>query len=192
MKSLPYHALLNKINFATPSEIFEKIKPSEVISTPHPSSWADEEKDLSAWTGNDLQNEAFQKLYSVGERVRLCSDKSIQYDWLNLQSSDHFYYMCTKHFTSSTPAHNGPYESPYEAFMNYMNVLSDFLQRVEEQYPSTIENEELNSLLKTINNQELKIIKLENQLKAVKGTQTSPETAKTIKVKAKKVVSKEK
>jgi alpha-amylase len=169
MKALPYHALMNKISFATPSEIVEKVKPADVISSPFPISWADEEKDLSAFTGNDLQNEALQKLYLVGERVRLCNDKSLQYDWMNLQSSDHFYYMCTKHFTNGSPAHYSPYDSPYEAFMNYMNVLSDFLQRVEEQYPSTIENEELNSLLKTINNQELKIIKLENQLKSLKS-----------------------
>lgn len=172
VKALPYHALINKVSFSTPSEIVEKSKTAEILSSPFPVSWADEEKDLSAWTGNDLQNEALQKLYSVGERVRLCRDKALQYDWLNLQCSDHFYYMCTKHFTSGIGAHNSPYDSPYEAFMNYMNVLSDFLQRVEEQYPSNIENEELNSLLKTINNQELKIGKLENQLKSVKSNST--------------------
>ncbi len=174
MKALPYHALVNKISFATPSEIAEKSKSTEVITSPYPVSWADEEKDLSAFTGNDLQNEALQKLYSVGERVRLCNDKSLQYDWQNLQSSDHFYYMCTKHFTSGASAHFSPYESPYEAFMNYMNVLSDFLQRVEEQYPSSIDNEELNSLLKTINNQELKINKLENKLNTLKAKETVP------------------
>ncbi|MBN1463080.1 MAG: glycoside hydrolase family 57 protein [Paludibacteraceae bacterium] len=179
MKALPYHALMNKISFATPSEIVEKVKPADVISSPFPISWADEEKDLSAFTGNDLQNEALQKLYMVGERVRLCNDKSLQYDWMNLQSSDHFYYMCTKHFTNGSPAHYSPYDSPYEAFMNYMNVLSDFLQRVEEQYPSTIENEELNSLLKTINNQELKIIKLENQLKSLKSDDATIKPAET-------------
>lgn len=189
MKSLPYHALINKISFSTTSELIEKIKTTDIVTSNYPVSWADEEKDLSAWTGNDLQNEALQKLYSVGERVRLCRDKALQYDWLNLQCSDHFYYMCTKHFSSGASAHYSPYESPYEAFMNYMNVLSDFLQRVEEQYPSTIENEELNSLLKTINNQELKIVKLENQLKAVKPKSTE-EPVKVAKKPIKKVANK--
>jgi len=188
MKSLPYHALINKISFSTPAEVVEKIKTADVISSPYPVSWADEEKDLSAWTGNDLQNEALQKLYSVGERVRMCTDRSLQYDWINLQCSDHFYYMCTKHFTSGASAHYNPYESPYEAFMNYMNVLSDFLQRVEEQYPTTIDNEELNSLLKTINNQEMKIVKLENQLKSLKSTKESEEKSKKTITPVKKMV----
>lgn len=169
-KALPYHAMLNKIGFATPSEVMEKMKPTEVITSHEPISWADEEKDLSAWIGNDLQDEALHKLYIVGERVRLCTDRALQYDWLNLQNSDHFYYMCTKHFTNGGSAHNSPFESPYEAFMNYMNVLSDFLQRVDEQYPTTIDNEELNALLKTINNQESKIVSLEKQIKTLKST----------------------
>ncbi len=185
MKALPYHALVNKISFSTPSEVIEKTKPTDVLTAAYPVSWADEEKDLSAWTGNDLQNEALQKLYEVGERVRLCRDRALQYDWLNLQCSDHFYYMCTKHFSGGSSAHYSPYESPYEAFMNYMNVLSDFLQRVEEQYPSTIDNEELNSLLKTINNQESKIGRLENQLKKLKSNLVEP-TVKKKKVTPKK------
>ncbi len=171
-KALPYHALINKVNFSTASEVISKVKSTDVLTSHETVSWADEEKDLSAWTGNDLQNEALHKLYSISERVRLCTDKALQYDWLQLQSSDHFYYMCTKHFSGGSIAHNSPYESPYEAFMNYMNILSDFLQRVEEQFPSSIENEELNSLLKTINNQEAKIIALEKQLKTAKQKKT--------------------
>ena len=77
--------------------------------------------------------------------------------------------MSTKHFAGNTIAHTGPYESPYEAFMNYMNILSDFLQRVDEQYPTTIENEELNSLLKTINNQESQIVELEEEIAKLKA-----------------------
>ena len=110
-----------------------------------------------------VQLEALNKLYSVGERVRLCTDKALQQDWLALQSVDHFRYM------SHTDAFDTNYESPYEAFMNYMNVLSDFLQRVDEQYPTTIENEELNALLKTINNQEKEIERLEKELKAARA-----------------------
>lgn len=182
LKALPYHALINKISFSTPSEIVEKLKPNDVITSQETVSWADEEKDLSAWMGNDLQDEALQKLYSVGERVRLCKDRALQYDWVHLQSSDHFYYMCTKHFSSGASAHYSPYDSPYEAFMNYMNVLSDFLQRVDEQYPTTIENEELNALLKTINNQEIIIHELEkkiNDKKIEKPKSTGSKTTNT-------------
>lgn len=164
IKAIPYHAMMNKITFMTPSEIIEKEESADIISSTEPVSWADEEKDVSAWNGNELQGEALNKLYAVGERVRLCTDKAIKYDWLNLQASDNFYFMSTKHFAGNSEAHTGNYESPYEAFMNYMNILSDFLQRVDEQYPTSIENEELNSLLKTINNQEATIVELENKI----------------------------
>jgi alpha-amylase len=170
LKALPLFAEKNQIVFATPTEVATTLKAVAAISVPYPMSWADEEKDLSAWMGNDLQKEALQKLYNVAERVRLCSDNKLKYDWINLQSSDHFYYMCTKHFSGGTIPHSSPYESPYDAFMNYMNVLSDFLQRVAQQYPDTIDNEELNALLQTINNQEKKIQKLEAQLKKTKST----------------------
>ena len=95
----------------------------------------------------------------MAERVRLCSDKSLKRDWLALQADDNFLYM------NHIDAGNTNYESAYDAFINYMNVLSDFLLRVDEQYPTTIENEELNELLKTINNQEKEIAELEKQLK---------------------------
>ncbi|MBE6322081.1 MAG: alpha-amylase [Bacteroidales bacterium] len=168
-KALPYQAMIKKVNFMTPSEVIAKSKNDDVLTTGEPISWADEEKDLSAWNGNDLQGEALQKLYAVSERVRLCTDRAIKYDWLNLQACDNFYYMSTKHFAGNTTAHTGPYESPYEAFMNYMNILSDFLQRVDEQYPTTIDNEELNSLLKTINNQESQIVELEEEIAKLKA-----------------------
>lgn len=128
-----------------------KLKPVDIISITHLISGADEARDTSAWLGNQLQNEAFNKLYSVSERVHLCSDKRLLQDWNYLQSSDHFFYMSTKHFgDGAVHAMFSPYESPYQAFTNYMNVLADFIVRVEEQFPLTIENEELNALLTTI------------------------------------------
>jgi alpha-amylase len=133
-----------------------------VIVAPYPITWAGESKDLGIYTGNDLQNEALQKLYAVAERVHLCQDKQLKHDWLLLQDVNHFHYM--NHIDQG----NTHYESAYDAFINYMNILSDFLQRVDEQYPTTIENEELNELLKTINNQEKEIAKLEEQIKALK------------------------
>ena len=131
----------------------------------HPISWADEARDTSAWLGNKLQNEAFQKLYSVAERVRLCEDRRLKQDWYYLQGADHLYYMSTKHFADGA-AHStfSPYETPFQAFTNYMNVLADFIVRVEEQYPLSIENEELNALLTTIRNQEREIETLNKEV----------------------------
>ncbi|MDD3078205.1 MAG: glycoside hydrolase family 57 protein [Paludibacter sp.] len=162
LKALPYHAMEQQINFILPSEANKKLDPASNLSVPYPISWVGNDKDLTPWTGNDLQQEALNKLYAVGERVRLCQDKALQRDWLILQSSDHFRYMSHK------DAYNTNYDSPYEAFINYMNVLADFLERVDAQYPTTIENEELNELLKTINNQEKEIEELENEIKKLK------------------------
>jgi len=119
-----------------------------------------------------LQQEALSKLYAVGERVRLCSDKPLLHDWLMLQSSDHFRYMSHK------DPYGTSYDSSYDAFMNYMNILADFLERVDAQYPSTIENEELNELLKTINQQEIEIETLENEVKRLKSKKPKVDTEK--------------
>ena len=131
LRALPRFAEEKGIEFWTPSEAIAKLKPVDVISVTYPISGADEARDVSAWLGNDLQNEAYNKLYSVAERVHLCSDKRLLQDWSYLQSSDHFFYMSTKHFSDGV-AHAlfSPYESPYMAFTNYMNALSDFIVRV--------------------------------------------------------------
>jgi alpha-amylase len=117
--------------FSTPSEIIKKHQPVAAIHSPHPISWADEERDLTAWLGNQLQEEAFNKLYDISPLVNRCDDPEILKDWEYLQTSDHFYYMCTKFFSDgAVHAYFNPYESPYDAFINYMNVLSDFQLRV--------------------------------------------------------------
>lgn len=164
-KALPYHAMANGVTFSTPADIAPKAKAVDSISVTHPMSWADEEKDLSAWCGNELQNEALNKLYGIAQRVHLCNDLLIKIDWQRLQDTSHFFFMTTKHYSNGMiMAEPISYESPYEAFMNYMNVLSDFIDRVNAQYPSSIENEELNALLKTISNQEKEIASLEAKL----------------------------
>ena len=172
LKALPSFASIHKISFSTPSLAASALKPIAAANIPYPLSWADEEKDLSAWKGNDLQAEALDKLYKVSERVHLCTDTALKYDWINLQSSDHFYYMCTKHFSDGKIPHASPFDTPFDAFMNYMNILSDFLQRVAAQYPDSIENEELNALLQTIQNQEKEIKKLEIQIEKIQNTST--------------------
>jgi alpha-amylase len=159
-KALPRFASQKDISFSLPSELFENNEAVDQIVVPYPMSWVDEEKDCSSWLGNVLQQEAFRTINTISERVRLCRDRRLLQDWLYLQSSDHFYYMNTKHYNLFSP-----YDNPYDAFNNYMNVLSDFILRVEAQYPSSIENEELNSLLTTIHNQDKEIEQLEKKLR---------------------------
>ena len=170
MKALPRFAAAHNIEFMTPSEVVAKIKPVGELSVMHPISWADEARDTSAWMGNILQDEAVNKLYCLGERIRMVTDKRIRQDWNYLQASDHFYYMSTKHSSDgSVHSHYSPYDSPYSAFTNYMNVLSDFLIRVREQFPEEIENEELNALLLTIRNQEKEIEELNREVELMRN-----------------------
>lgn len=134
MRHLP-EAVFNHTNFtfSTPSEVVSKIAPVGKIHVPIPISWADEERDLTAWLGNDLQDEAFDRLYDLEKLVNTIDDEELQRDWRYLQTSDHFYYMCTKFFSDGDiHSYFSPYDSPYDAFINYMNVLSDFMIRLKE------------------------------------------------------------
>lgn len=169
LEALPRFAAEKGIDFWTPTEAVTKLKAVDELSVMYPISWADEARDTSAWLGNQLQNEAFNKLYSVAERVRLCDDRRLKQDWNYLQASDHFFYMSTKR-RADGELHSrfSPYDTPFQAFTNYMNVLSDFIVRVEEQYPLTIENEELNSLLTTIRNQAREIETLNKEVTSMR------------------------
>ncbi|MDP4290011.1 MAG: glycoside hydrolase family 57 protein [Bacteroidota bacterium] len=133
MKALPAAIFKNTdFEFATPSEVANHLQPISAIHVPQPISWADEERDTTAWLGNDLQDEAFDSLYSLTEKIKHVDDPSILRDWQYLQTSDHFYYMCTKWFTDGeVHKYFNPYPSPYEAFMNFMNVLSDLMIRID-------------------------------------------------------------
>ncbi len=165
LEALPRFAAERGVQFMTPSEAVKTFKAVGELSVPFPMSWADEARDTSAWLGNKLQNEAFSKLYSIAERVRLCDNRQLKQDWGRLQASDHLFYMSTKHFADgSSHAAFSPYETPFQAFTNYMNVLADFIVRVEEQYPMNIEDEELNSLLTTIRNQAREIETLNKEV----------------------------
>jgi alpha-amylase len=178
LKALPKFAEQKGITFSTPSEVAAKLKPAEALPVPYPISWADEERDVSAWLGNTLQQEAFNKIYSQAERMRKSRDRRLNQDWLYLQTSDHFFYMSTKRSSDGAlHQHFSPYESPFEAFTNYMNVVSDFCKRVDAQYPSSVGNEELHSLLTTIENQELTIEKLECEIKQLKSKVVKPKAA---------------
>ena len=134
MKALPAAVLAHKeLEFETPAKIASKHKSVGNLSVPEPVSWADEERDVTAWLGNELQQDAFNKLYGLLEKLNLANLPQLWEDFGHLQESDHLYYMCTKFF-SDGEIHKrfNPYETPYEAFINYVNVLSDFIIRVDD------------------------------------------------------------
>jgi len=120
-------------NFVTPSEAIDRYNDLGEIDFPHFVSWADEERDLSAWRSNDLQEDALAKIYSLEEPVLRTKDKGLIETWRRLQTSDHFYYMCTKFFNDGdVHKYFSPYESPYDAFINFMNALNDLKIRINE------------------------------------------------------------
>ena len=134
MKALPAAVLKDgTFGFATPSEVAKMYKPVSDIAVEDPISWADEERDVTAWLGNELQSEAFKKVYAMTEKLAIVNDEDLYADWGHLQESDHFYYMCTKFFSDGeVHKYFNPYDTPYEAFINYMNVISDFQIRLDE------------------------------------------------------------
>ena len=134
VKALPKAILKQQdVCFATVSEAAKAYQPVGVLHCPHVMSWADEERDVTAWLGNELQNEAFSKLYALKDKVKALKNADFEYVWNFMQTSDHFYYMATK-WLSDGDVHSyfNPYGSSYEAFINYMNVLSDFEIEVEK------------------------------------------------------------
>jgi alpha-amylase len=133
LRALPHTVFkYSNYSFSTPSDLVKSIDPVGQIHVPHPISWADEERDLTAWLGNELQDEAFHNLYKLYDGVKEINSPEIWKDWLYLQTSDHFYYMCTKWFSDGdVHKYFNPYDSPYEAFVNYMNIFSDFMLRLK-------------------------------------------------------------
>lgn len=165
-------AVFKKSNFkfATPSELTDQLQPVSAIHVPIPISWADEERDLTAWLGNEMQQEAFNKLYTLLPKIARCNDERLLKDWCYLQTSDHLYYMSTKYFSDgSVHAYFNPYETPYEAFINYMNVLSDFTIRINAAVPESNTEMELSNLSALIEQKELKIQKLEAEIKKMRS-----------------------
>lgn len=133
LKNLPEEILKNKDNdFVTPSEAIERYQDTGELDVQDYVSWADIERDLSAWLSNPMQNDALKKVYSLEKEILASEDDQIIADWRKLQTSDHFYYMCTKYFADGdVHKYFNPYESPYEAFINYMNALRDLKGRAK-------------------------------------------------------------
>lgn len=119
--------------FVTPSEAANKYKPMDEVDVPYVVTWADTERDLSAWTGNQIQMSAINYIYSLEKKVLATKDKGLIDDWRKFQISDHFYYMCTKWFADGdVHKYFNPYESPYDAFICFMNAAKDLELRVKE------------------------------------------------------------
>ncbi|MBQ0123702.1 MAG: glycoside hydrolase family 57 protein [Bacteroidales bacterium] len=133
IQALPDAVMRQGMDFCTPSEAADRYQPVAPLHVPYPISWADEERDTSAWLGNELQEEAYNKVYALEKSVLETKDDKLIKTYRMLQESDHFYYMCTKFFSDgSVHSYFNPYDTPYEAFINFMNVLSDFEIRVNE------------------------------------------------------------
>ncbi|MHC5059600.1 MAG: glycoside hydrolase family 57 protein [Planctomycetota bacterium] len=135
LRHLPREILRNPDNdFKTPSEVIDTYDAVDAINVPHAVSWADIERDLSAWLGNPMQENALAELYRLRDKVKRTKDERIIEDWRKLQTSDHFYYMCTKYFADGdVHKYFNPYDSPYDSYINFMNVLDNLNRRCSAQ-----------------------------------------------------------
>lgn len=120
------------LEFSTPAEIIRKYPPASLVSVPNPMAWASGDQDINAWSGNELQQAALKSLYELQPLVSTCGAADIIQDWNCLQSSDHFYHMSSRFYTRDLPHRENPFHTPHEAFVNYMNILSDLKLRLEE------------------------------------------------------------
>ncbi len=131
MRHLPNEILKHPDNnFKTPTEVIQSYHPVDTVDVPHIISWADTERDLSAWLGNAMQSNAIHELYRLEKKIKDTSNENIIEDWRKLQTSDHFYYMCTKYFADGdVHKYFNPYNSPYDSYVNFMNVLDNLNSR---------------------------------------------------------------
>ena len=185
MRSLPeYIFSTTDFEFLTPSEAVKKHQPVAPLHVPYPISWADEEKDITGWLGNELQNEAFEELFKIQPKVEALNDPELNEDYSRLQASDHFYYMRTKLFSDNDyHRYVSPYETPYEAFINYMNVLSDFVARVEDM-------EKMRNIAGNKITEEEKSPEKKKRTPRVKSAESAAKTTGKVSTKEKKVKSK--
>ncbi len=134
MRYLPEYVLSHPDNdFKTPSEVIAAYPALGTVDVPHIISWADTERDLSAWLGNSMQSNALHELYRLENKIKQTADEILLSDWRKLQTSDHFYYMCTKYFSDGdVHKYFNPYNSPYDSYINFMNVISNISKRCDD------------------------------------------------------------
>ncbi len=193
--------------FITPAKAAQKLQSVSAIHVPSATSWRDEERDLTPWLGNEMQTEAVDKLYALAPKVAKCEDTAILKDWQYLQSSDNIYYMGTKFFANgANRTYNSPYQTPYEAFINFMNILTDFSARLSAAVPDDenqvvenlkAENAKLSKEVSTLEKQLVKVgvepetkAKRKTAAKATTKTTKSPKTAKAKVEDSEKIVKK--
>ena len=196
-RALPKLAKDMGIQFATPSEVLAKNKPVSPLEVTYPVSWNDEERDTSSMLGNGMQRDAFNKLYdeNIVGRILACRDRRIQQDWDRLQATENFRFMTTKN--NGMGNYRGIYDSEYDAFTNYMNILGDFLKRVKDLFPDSVENDELNSLYtqianmgEEINVKDNEISRLRARLKKLGSEEEASKEEQKVEVPAKKAPAK--
>lgn len=147
MKKFPEEILKNPDNaFKMPSELVDELEVKDVVDCHHMISWADMERDLSAWLGNRIQQSAIQRIYAIEKQVKDLNDPELLDDWRKLQTSDHFYYMCTKWFSDGdVHKYFNPYDSPYESFINFSNILNDVVLRINNKTKANAKTGEVSS-----------------------------------------------
>ncbi len=156
----------NILEFVTPAEAIKTLQPISPVNIHHPTSWADEERDTTAWLGNELQQDAINKLYEMQDFINVHTDPEITKIYRYLQTSDHFYYMSTKWFSDGeVHKYFNPFGSPYEAYINFRNVLNDFMLYTGFTFDIRHELERLTK----INRRQEEIIR---ELKHITGTTT--------------------
>ncbi|MFH1614018.1 MAG: glycoside hydrolase family 57 protein [Planctomycetota bacterium] len=140
MRHLPEEILRNPDNnFRTPSEIVAAYEPMGTVDVPHTISWADTERDLSAWLGNAMQSSAIHELYRLENQIKASQDSDLLADWRKLQTSDHFYYMSTKYFADGdVHKYFNPYDSPYDSYINFMNVINNLKSRCRKEVGNVV------------------------------------------------------
>jgi len=174
-RALPVFAADKDIRFSTPSEVLENIPSVDTAAVGHYISWDGYDKDCSAWTGNDLQQEALRAIYSISERLHLLpEDDTLKQDFAYLLSADHFKFMSTK---NGAYVPFSPYDSSFDAFTNYMNVVSDMQIRLKQKFPENVENEELSAQLQLIDAQGKEIEKLQAKIAKLEGAKKAEKKA---------------
>jgi len=184
----------NDLKLTTPSEAVETLQPVASLNVEHTISWSDEERDITAWLGNDMQEDAFKTVAKIAEMMQTVTDAGFLKEWSRLKASNHFLYMSTKEKADGTPNKRfTPYKSPYDAFINYMNVLNDFGIRVNREFKSISPINKI-KIQEEIDEYRNKIAELEEILakpNAIENTKNEPVAISKTKAKA-KIISKTK
>jgi len=153
-----------QLEYSTPSKTAATYPTASLVSVPNFVSWAADERNIAAFTGNEIQQEALAKIYELTDRILTCGNLELLDDWNNLQASDYFYYMSTRFYAQDLPHQPNPFHTPHEAFVNYMNILSDIRLRLDNLCPSGNPAKELLRLNRIVETQEIELERYKKEL----------------------------